>query len=144
MSYYSLYPKCLAYSSHCCLVAKGHAWLFCNPMGCSPPGSSVHGILQARRLEWVAISFSRASSWPRDRTQVSCLADDSLPLSHQVSPKFAGYWCRIPRVLAKAYLSLTIRGKTVKAFTRSFIHWSFKMCRSKRWKVFMSRAPLKP
>ena len=41
---------------------------------CSPPGSSVHGILQARILEWVAISFSRGSSWPRDWTQVSCTA----------------------------------------------------------------------
>ena len=40
-------------------------------MGCSLPGSSVHGILQARVLEWVAISFSRGSSWPRDRTHVS-------------------------------------------------------------------------
>ena len=45
----------------------------CNPMDCSPPGSSVHGILQARVLEWVAISFSRGSSPPRDRTQVSCI-----------------------------------------------------------------------
>ena len=46
----------------------------CDPMDCSLPGSSVHGILQARILEWVAISFSRGSSWPRDRTQVSCIA----------------------------------------------------------------------
>ena len=46
----------------------------CDPMDCSPPGSSVHGILQARVLEWVAIAFSRGSSWPRDRTLVSCLA----------------------------------------------------------------------
>ena len=37
----------------------------CNPMDCSPPGSSVHGILQARILEWVAISFSMGSSSPR-------------------------------------------------------------------------------
>ena len=43
----------------------------CNPMDCRLPGSSVHGIFQARVLEWVAISFSRGSSWPRDRTQVS-------------------------------------------------------------------------
>ena len=43
-------------------------------MDYSPPGSSVHGISQARILEWVAISFSRRSSWPRDRTQVSCIA----------------------------------------------------------------------
>ena len=38
---------------------------------CSPPGSSVHGILWARILEWVAFSFSRASSWPRDQTLIS-------------------------------------------------------------------------
>ena len=40
----------------------------------SPPGSSVHGISQARVLEWVAISFSRGSSWPRDQTHISCIA----------------------------------------------------------------------
>ena len=46
----------------------------CNPMDCTPPGSSVHGISKARILEWVAISFSMESSWPRDWTQVSCIA----------------------------------------------------------------------
>ena len=45
-------------------------WL-CDPMDCSLPGSSLHGILQARVLEWVVISFSRASSLPRDWTLVS-------------------------------------------------------------------------
>ena len=40
----------------------------------SPAGSSVHGILQARTMEWVAIPFSRGSSQPRDRTWVSCIA----------------------------------------------------------------------
>ena len=43
----------------------------CDPMDCSPPGSSLHGILQARVLEWGAISFSRGSSQPRDRTRFS-------------------------------------------------------------------------
>ena len=47
---------------------------FCDPVDYSPPGSSVHGVLQARVLEWVAISFSRGSSQPRDRTQVSHIA----------------------------------------------------------------------
>ena len=42
-------------------------------MDCSPPGSSVHGVSQARILEWVAISFSRGTSWPRDRTRTSCI-----------------------------------------------------------------------
>ena len=43
----------------------------CDPMDCSLSGSSIHGIFQARVLEWVAISFSRGSSWPRYQTQVS-------------------------------------------------------------------------
>ena len=43
-------------------------------MDCSPPGSSVHGILQARILEWVAISFSRGSSWSRYQIHVCCIA----------------------------------------------------------------------
>ena len=46
----------------------------CNPIDCSPPGSSVHGILQARILEQVAISCSRGSSWPRDPTRVPCVS----------------------------------------------------------------------
>ena len=46
----------------------------CDPMDCSLPGSSVHGIFQVRVLEWVAISFSKESSWPRDRTWVSHIA----------------------------------------------------------------------
>ena len=46
----------------------------CDPVDCSPPDSSIHGILQARILEWVAIFFSRESSQPRDRTQVSHIA----------------------------------------------------------------------
>ena len=45
----------------------------CDPMDCSLPGSSVHGTFQAGILEWVAISFSRGSSTPRDQTRVSCI-----------------------------------------------------------------------
>ena len=65
----------------------------CNHMGYSPPGSSVHGISQTRILEWLAVSFSRRSSWPRDWTQVSCIAGSLLyfswilyQLSHQGNP----------------------------------------------------------
>ena len=47
--------------------------LFVTPWTSSLPGSSLHGILQARVLEWVAIAFSRGSSRPRDRTRVSCI-----------------------------------------------------------------------
>ena len=53
----------------CCLVSR--VWLFCNPMDCSPPGSSLHGVLQARILEWFAMPCSRGSSQPRHRTCVS-------------------------------------------------------------------------
>ena len=60
-------------SNLCALVAQSHPTL-CDPMDSSLPGSSVHGILQARILEWVDIFFSRGSSQPRDRTQVSCIA----------------------------------------------------------------------
>ena len=45
----------------------------CDPMDCRLSGSSVHGTFQARVLEWIAISFSRGSSQPRNRTQVSCI-----------------------------------------------------------------------
>ena len=54
-------------------------------MDCSLPGSSIHGIFQARVLEWVAITFSRESSQPRDRTWVSCIAEILYHLSHQGS-----------------------------------------------------------
>ena len=58
----------------------------CNPMDCSPLGSSVHGILQARILEWVVIPFSMGSSQSRDQTQVSCIAGRFFyHLSHQES-----------------------------------------------------------
>ena len=48
--------------------------MLCDPMDCSQPDSSVHGILQARILEWVAISFSRGSFWPRDWTHISYIS----------------------------------------------------------------------
>ena len=51
----------------CCLLAQSCPTL-CSPMDCRPPGFSVHGILQARTLEWVAMPFSRGSSRPRDGT----------------------------------------------------------------------------
>ena len=62
----------------------------CDPMDCSLPGSSVHGIFQARVLEWVIISFSRGSFQSRDRTQVSHCRQMLYRLSHQGSPYI--YW----------------------------------------------------
>ena len=57
---------------YCCLVAKLYLTL-CDPMGCSPPSSSVYGISQARIMECVAISFCRGSFWPKDQTHVFCI-----------------------------------------------------------------------
>ena len=67
------------------LVAKSRATLS-NPMDCSPPGSSVHGISQARILEWVAISFSRASSRPRNWTCISCVSCIGRKILYHWSP----------------------------------------------------------
>ena len=64
------YKQCVCV---CVLVTQLCPTLW-DPMDCSLPGSFVFGILQARILEWVAISFSRGSSWPRDQTRVSCIA----------------------------------------------------------------------
>ena len=58
----------------CVYVSLSRVWLACHSMDCSRPGSSGHGISQARVLEWVATSFSRGSCPPGDGTQVSCIA----------------------------------------------------------------------
>ena len=59
--------------THTCTEVAQSCLTLCDPMDCSPPGSSVHGIFQAWILEWVAVSFSRGTSWPRDRTWVFCI-----------------------------------------------------------------------
>ena len=61
--------------------------ILCNPMDCSLPGSSVHGILQARVLEWVVIPFSRGSSDPGIKSESPALQANSLPLSHQANSR---------------------------------------------------------
>ena len=66
------WTECI-YTYICCLVAKSCPTL-CDPMDCSPPGSSVRGISQVRTLEWIAISFCRGSSQPRDQTLTSCIS----------------------------------------------------------------------
>ena len=76
-----------------------------DPMDCSLPGSSVHGIFQARVLEWVVISFSRGSSQPRDRTQVSCIACRRFTIwatrEAPVAVKGNLKWCCTWRVICK-------------------------------------------
>ena len=64
-----------------CVCAHSHL-TFSNPVSWNAPGSSVHGILQIKILEWVATSYSRGSSQPRDQTGYPAWQLDSLPLCH--------------------------------------------------------------
>ena len=64
----------LVYSLNTLYEVSQSCRALCDPMDCSLPGSSIRGIFQARVLEWVAVSFPRRSSQPRDWTQVSCMA----------------------------------------------------------------------
>ena len=70
------YSAHLTYTQSVCVCVRvtPSCLTLCDPMDSSPPGSSAHGILQARILEWVAIPFFRGSSWPRDQTCISCIA----------------------------------------------------------------------
>ena len=69
----SIISQIFVYLCFCMLLFVAKSWqCFCNPVDCSPSGSSVHGISLARILEWIAISFSRRSPQPRDWTHVSC------------------------------------------------------------------------
>ena len=70
----------------CVLVAQ-LCPILCDPMNCSLPGSSVHGDSPGKNTEWVALPFSRGSSWPRNQPLVSCIGRQILYcLSHQRSP----------------------------------------------------------
>ena len=98
-------------------VAQSYPTL-CDPVDCSPPGSSVHGILQARILEWVAVSFSRASSWPRDRTRVSRIAG-TLPSEPPGNQPDGHTYSLCPR--QSVFL-------TTPGFTPSFCHPHQHLC----------------
>ena len=76
---------CIAALGGCCCWVNKSCPALCDPMNCSPPGSSVHRFLQARILEWVAISSSRGSSWFQDGTVSLCLLHwqtGTLPWNH--------------------------------------------------------------
>ena len=90
---------------HVCYVIQSYPTL-CDPVDCSPPGSSLHGILQARILAWIAVPSSRGSSWPRDRTRasrVSCIGRQVLyhqcHLGSSSIPLFSGFWSPTKRLL---------------------------------------------
>ena len=99
----------------------------CNPMDCSPQGSSVPGILQARILEWVAISSFRGSSQPTDRTRVSALQADSLLPEPLQKPRPVG---QFSRSVVSDSLQLMDRSTSglpdhhrFPEFTQTHVHW---------------------
>jgi len=112
-----------------------HVQLFVTPMDCSLPGSSLHGILQARVLEWVAISFSRGFSRPRDRTRVSRIPGRRFNL-----------WATRE---ALALYSRVIKSVILYSFTESHsfslsascscFNW-MRLEKHSKWKVFLSWA----
>ena len=93
--------KQLFIKEYCYPLVTKSCQILCSPMDCSSPHSSVHGIFQVRILEWVAISFSRGSSWPGDR--IPCpfhWQTDSFPLSSQ-GPKRICRWQRSKSLIIK-------------------------------------------
>ena len=70
-------------------------WLLWAPLDYSPPGSSVHGISQPRILEWIAISFSMGSSWPRDGTCISCIGRQIQYYWATRGAWYCSYWHKI-------------------------------------------------
>ena len=101
ISVHTRYDKCSEHTrgclpfilAYCCRPSVAQSCpILLKPHDCSPPGSSVHGISQARILKWVAISSSRRSAWPGNGTHIPCkspiLQADFLPLSHQGCPHY--------------------------------------------------------
>ena len=86
--------------------------IICHPMDCSPPGCSVRGILQARTLEWVAISFSRGASPPRDRTSSGGFFTTAPP------GKSGFKWCHLIRYSLSLWVSF--------CFAISFVSFLFR------------------
>ena len=129
----------------------------CNPMDCSPPCSSVHVIFQARILEWVAISFSRGSSRPRDWTHVSCTGRRILyhwatwealgSTGKPISLPFSRFWRVLAYfglgfpAMASAYPSLSQHSSTPPLLTPYHPPPSYKVPYIGHTWLFMSPAP---
>ena len=120
-----------------------HVRLLVTPIDCSPPGFSVHEVSQARILEWVAISFSRGSSRPRDWTLVSCIAGGllhthisnmhSLPVFFSLIPPLG---CGQP--VGKDYARLILVSSTVHSSYSINICLNYYVC-TNHW--ILSKCP---
>ena len=129
--YSPLFSSHLHFLSHLCILCPGHilllsycldsksCWTLWDPMDYSRPGSSVHGILQARILRWVAISLSRGSSQPRDQNSSFLPWQvDSLLLSHQRTPLLLGLDLNIVSFL-KPSLTMNFPTRTSNTLTQA-------------------------
>ena len=105
----------------CVLVTQPCSTL-CDPVDYSSPGSSVHGILWERILEWVAMPSSRGSSWPSDTTLI-CIHSDSLPSESPGKPSWTStQWqtqCQNPKRNNKVSLSSSIQSTMCMKVTQS-------------------------
>ena len=111
--YSHLFKNCIGLGSQFSLVVHAQPCpTCCNPLECSPPCSSVHGISQARMLEGVAISSSRGSSQPRDQTCVSCIFCIGRQILYHRSPWEAVPWlelcCSVLHLSARTYWALIL------------------------------------
>ena len=143
--YWKMENKKYIYSKYV-LVAQSCLTL-CDPMDCNVPGSSVHGIFQTRILEWVAIFFSRGSSWPRDWTQVSCIAGRLLtpePQGMTIYSKFTAFMYSFflnkkkqyyfqsleweDRSLFIAFVNSSIKWRDILGWSKSYLNTSSSLC----------------
>ena len=115
------------------LLVSQSCLTLCNPMDCSPPGSSVHRILQARILEWVVIPFSRKSSWPRGWIQFSYISG-RLPCEPLGKPL-----CLICTffiiILAHRQLQKGWKKKELFLFIFDVLHFPFMSLSSSSWLI---------
>ena len=86
----------------------------CDPMNCSPPGSSDHEIFQAKLLDWVVISFSRGSSWPSDRTHISWISCTGRQILY--------HWATWEAPRKKVKVKVTQSGPTLCELTDYIVH----------------------
>ena len=129
-----------------CLVTKSSLTL-CGPMDCSPPGSSVHGISQGRILEWVAISYSRASSWARDQTHVYCITGRFYTIwATREAPPLVLFKTSVLTSTHGNYPSWSLRHNILKAMVPGLPWWSSGyesacQCKGHRFDPWSRRIP---
>ena len=98
----------------------------CDPMDCSPPASSVHGIFQGRILEWVTIPFSGGSSQPRDQTWVSCIAGSFFTVwaMREASSYFSFVFINFYYLLIWLYQVFVVAFEPLSCGMQDLIPWS--------------------